>query len=61
MVSQGAVIPPGHMVAGVPAKVRRELSDAEKDGIRTNALLYQELVKLHRDAGSDGVNVGDGF
>lgn len=61
VVSQGAVIPPGHMVAGVPAKVRRELSDAEKDGIRTNALLYQELVKLHRDAGSDGGNVGDGF
>ena len=52
VVSQGAQIPAGHMVAGVPAKVRRELGDAEKDGIRTNALLYQELVKLHRDTGN---------
>jgi carbonic anhydrase/acetyltransferase-like protein (isoleucine patch superfamily) len=52
VVSQGTVIPPGHMVAGVPAKVRRELADGERDGIRTNALLYQELVKLHRDAGN---------
>jgi len=56
VVSQGAVIPPGQMVAGVPGKVRRELGDAERDGIRTNALLYQELVKLHRDAG----NAADG-
>ena len=50
VVPQGAVIPAGSMVAGVPGKVRRELSDDEMAGIRTNAKLYQELVKLHRDA-----------
>ena len=50
VVPQGAVIPPGSMVAGVPGKVRRELSEDEIAGIRTNAALYQELVKLHRDA-----------
>jgi carbonic anhydrase/acetyltransferase-like protein (isoleucine patch superfamily) len=50
VVPQGAVIPPRSMVAGVPGKVRRELSTDEVDGLRTNALLYQELVKLHRDA-----------
>lgn len=50
VVPQGAVIPPGSMVAGVPGKVRRELSGDEIAGIRTNALLYQELVKVHRDA-----------
>lgn len=48
VVPQGAVIPPRSMVAGVPGKVRRELSDDEAANIRTNALLYQELVKLHR-------------
>ncbi len=52
VVAQGAVIPPRSMVAGVPGKVRRELTDDEVAGIRTNALLYQELVKLHRDAGN---------
>jgi carbonic anhydrase/acetyltransferase-like protein (isoleucine patch superfamily) len=50
VVPQGAVIPPGSMVAGVPGKVRRELSDDEIAGIRTNAVLYQELVKAHREA-----------
>ena len=52
VVPQGAVIPPGSMVAGVPGKVRRQLSDDEIAGIRTNATLYQELVKVHRDAGN---------
>lgn len=52
VVPQGAVIPPRSMVAGVPGKVRRELSDDEVANIRTNAQLYQELVKLHRDAGN---------
>lgn len=50
VVPQGAAVPPGSMVAGVPGKVRRELSDDEIAGIRTNAELYQKLVELHRDA-----------
>lgn len=49
VVPQGAVIPPGSMVAGVPGKVRRQLGEDEIDGIRHNAVVYQELVKLHRD------------
>ena len=52
VVPQGAVIPPRSMVAGVPGKVRRELSDDEIANIRMNAVLYQELVKVHRDAGN---------
>lgn len=50
VVPQGAVIPPGSMVAGVPGKVRRELSADEMEGIRTNAVLYQKLVDVHRQA-----------
>ncbi|CAN3130322.1 gamma carbonic anhydrase family protein [Mycobacterium sp. smrl_JER01] len=49
VVPQGAVIPAGSMVAGVPGKVRRELGEDEIAGIRHNAVLYQELVKLHRN------------
>ncbi|MGZ8801436.1 MAG: gamma carbonic anhydrase family protein [Mycobacterium sp.] len=52
VVPQGAVIPPRSMVAGVPGRVRRGLSDDEISNIRTNAVLYQDLVKLHRDAGN---------
>lgn len=54
VVPQGAVVPPGSMVAGVPGKVRRELSEDEAATIRTNAVLYQELVRIHRDAANAG-------
>jgi carbonic anhydrase/acetyltransferase-like protein (isoleucine patch superfamily) len=48
VVAQGTVVPPGSLVAGVPGKVRRELRPDEIDGNRTNAVLYQHLVDVHR-------------
>lgn len=48
VVAQGVEVPPGSLVAGVPGKVRRELSEQEIDGNRTNAVLYQHLVDAHR-------------
>ncbi len=50
LVPQGAVVPPRSLVAGVPGKVRRDLSDAEVAHNRNNAQVYQALVELHRDA-----------
>jgi carbonic anhydrase/acetyltransferase-like protein (isoleucine patch superfamily) len=50
LVPQGFVVPPRSLVAGVPAKVRRELSDDEVAGTRVNAQLYQGLIDLHRNA-----------
>ena len=47
LVPQGMEIPPGSMVAGVPAKVRRELSDAERTGVSANAAVYVELTRAH--------------
>ena len=49
LVLEGTVIPPRSLVAGVPAKVRRELSDAEVDGIRRNAATYLQLSARHRE------------
>ena len=40
--------PPRSLVAGVPGKVRRELSDAELTHNRHNAAVYEGLVELHR-------------
>ena len=40
VVLEGTIVPPGSLVAGVPAKVRRELTDDEIDGIRLNAEHY---------------------
>ena len=51
VVPQGTVIPPRSLVAGVPAKVRRELTDAELEGNRLNAQVYQHLAEQHRGAG----------
>lgn len=42
---EGTVVPPNSLVAGVPGKVRRELSEAERDGIRTNAVHYVEKLR----------------
>ena len=50
VVPQGMVIPPRSLVAGVPGKVRRELSDAEVAGNRHNAAVYEHLIDMHRDA-----------
>ncbi|GCD47696.1 gamma carbonic anhydrase family protein [Streptomyces paromomycinus] len=47
LVPQGMRVPPGSLVAGVPAKVRRELTEEERDGIRLNATMYLELAKSH--------------
>jgi carbonic anhydrase/acetyltransferase-like protein (isoleucine patch superfamily) len=53
LVAQGVVIPPRSLVAGVPGRVRRELSDAEIAANRHNAAVYEHLVELHREALED--------
>lgn len=50
VIAQGAVIPAGSLVAGVPGKVRRELSADEVTGNRANAQVYVHLSDLHRSA-----------
>ncbi|QWT23829.1 gamma carbonic anhydrase family protein [Subtercola sp. PAMC28395] len=54
LILEGTVIPPGSLVAGVPGKVRRELTTEEQQGIRHNALTYLELSARHREAESSG-------
>ncbi|WP_066286418.1 gamma carbonic anhydrase family protein [Arthrobacter sp. B6] len=48
VVLEGTVVPPRSLVAGVPAKVRRELTDEEFDGVKQNAARYVELARAHR-------------
>jgi carbonic anhydrase/acetyltransferase-like protein (isoleucine patch superfamily) len=52
VVLEGTQIPPRSLVAGVPAKVRRELNDDEYQSVLDNASHYVELAKLHREATS---------
>ncbi len=50
LVLGGTVVPDGVLVAGVPAKVRRELTQEERDGIRRNADVYRAHSAAHREA-----------
>ncbi|GAB2963771.1 gamma carbonic anhydrase family protein [Streptomyces pseudoechinosporeus] len=50
LVPQGMRVPPGSLVAGVPAKVRRELTAEEREGISLNGSVYVERAKTHREA-----------
>ena len=47
VVLEGAVFPPRSLIAGVPAKLRRELGDDELAAIRRNADHYVELSRAH--------------
>lgn len=50
VVLEGTRVPPGSLVAGVPGKVRRELTAEEREGLLHNATHYVELTAGHRDA-----------
>ncbi len=48
VVLGGAEVPPRSLVAGIPASVKRPLSDAEVERIRENAAHYVELAAQYR-------------
>jgi carbonic anhydrase/acetyltransferase-like protein (isoleucine patch superfamily) len=50
LISLGDRTPDVDLVAGVPGKVRRELTDAEVERCRTNAAVYREIAEMHRAA-----------
>ncbi|MFF2993026.1 gamma carbonic anhydrase family protein [Streptomyces sp. NPDC057950] len=50
LVPQGMRVPPGSLVAGVPAKVKRPLTEEERQGLTLNGTFYVELAKAHKDA-----------
>ena len=47
LVPGGVVIPPGSLVAGIPGRVRRDVTDAELDHIRDNAAQYLVAREAH--------------
>ncbi|MDH6114934.1 carbonic anhydrase/acetyltransferase-like protein (isoleucine patch superfamily) [Kitasatospora sp. MAP12-15] len=49
VVPQGMQVPPGSLVAGVPAKVKRELSEEERASIKANGEGYLLLAGGHRE------------
>ncbi len=60
LVPQGMNVPPGSLVAGVPARVRRELTDEERAGITLNSTVYLELARTHSAAFKPATEDEDG-
>ena len=52
VLTEGQQVPEGVLVAGVPGKVRREVSEAERAEIERNAATYLGLTQLHRRGGA---------
>jgi carbonic anhydrase/acetyltransferase-like protein (isoleucine patch superfamily) len=53
VVVEGQQIPPGSLVAGVPARVRRETTEDERAGIALNAAVYRDLAAAQLGAAHD--------
>ncbi len=49
VVPEGAEVPAHSMVMGVPAKVKRPLTEAERERFRNNAQHYVEAARIYRD------------
>ena len=50
VVLGGTIVPDGSLVAGVPAKVRRELTSEERADILRNAEIYRAHSATHAQA-----------
>jgi carbonic anhydrase/acetyltransferase-like protein (isoleucine patch superfamily) len=50
VVLEGTEIPPGSLVAGIPGRVRRELTDDERAMLRASAQEYTRNAARHRQA-----------
>ncbi|MFT4232428.1 MAG: gamma carbonic anhydrase family protein [Leucobacter sp.] len=50
VVREGSRVPPHSLVAGVPAKVLRELTEEERVRVRANSEFYLEYTESHRRA-----------
>jgi carbonic anhydrase/acetyltransferase-like protein (isoleucine patch superfamily) len=51
LVTPGTVVPPGSLALGSPARVRRQLTEEERAGLRETAAHYVELAARYRAEG----------
>ncbi|GAA4285152.1 gamma carbonic anhydrase family protein [Brevibacterium daeguense] len=51
VVLEGTEVPERSLVAGIPGKVRRQLTDEDLLRVHANAQSYEEITALHRERG----------
>jgi carbonic anhydrase/acetyltransferase-like protein (isoleucine patch superfamily) len=47
LIPEGMVVPPRSLIMGVPGKVRREVTAAEREGLRKYASNYYEYKESY--------------
>ncbi|QBR93697.1 gamma carbonic anhydrase family protein [Nocardioides euryhalodurans] len=52
VVLEGTVVPPGSLVAGVPGRVKRPVTDAERERMRSGTASYVTRARAYREASS---------
>ena len=57
LVTEGTVIPPGHLALGSPARVKRPITDEERAFIKRSAQNYIDYAQAYRAAGYPGIAV----
>ena len=50
LVTEGTVIPPGTLAVGFPARVKRELTEAERAHLERSSQRYQRLAARYRQS-----------
>jgi len=55
LVTPGTIIPPGTLAVGRPARVRRELSEEERDNLVASAAHYVDIARQYLASGYGGV------
>lgn len=50
VVTENTKIPPGTLAIGVPAKVKRDLTEKEIESLKRSAQRYIELAKIHSES-----------
>jgi carbonic anhydrase/acetyltransferase-like protein (isoleucine patch superfamily) len=56
LIPEGMIVPPGSLVMGVPGKVRRPISDAERVMLRTSAENYFEYKETYLAEAADAAS-----
>lgn len=56
LVTENTKIPPGTLAIGIPAKVKRDLTEKEIISLKVSAQRYIELAKLHRKSSKEFKN-----
>ena len=52
LLTPGTKVPPGHLVVGAPARIKRPLTEAEQNWLAASAAHYVELARIYTAEGS---------